>query len=64
MTILSTPISRGGKLPSPLGTHPSIGGGPGLGFRRVSLEKVVSHHPPREVFLDLPGPGYREVGNE
>ena len=60
MTILSTPISRGGKLPSPLGTHPSIGGGPGLGFRRVSpreggLSPSTKRGFPRPAGTGVPG---------
>ena len=55
-----TDWSRRGELPSPLGTHPSIGGGPGLGFRRVSPRvgdpsPSTKRGPPRPAGTGVPG---------
>ena len=60
MTILPTLTGRGGELPSLLGTHPSIGGGPELGFRRVSprvggLSPPTKRGPPRPAGTGIPG---------
>ena len=64
MTIVPTLIGRGGGLPTPTETRPSIGGvlgGGGVAPEGHSLEEVVPHHPPRDVPVHLPGPGYWKV---
>ena len=71
MTIVPTLTDRGGGLPTPTEMRPSTGGVPGwvggwVGWWGVCpeghlLKKMVPRHPPRDIHVHLPGPGYREV---
>ena len=64
-TIVPTLTDRGGGLPTPTEVRPSTdvvgGGGGGVCPEGHSLEEVVPDHPPRDVLVHPPGPGYWEV---
>ena len=60
MNIPPTLTGRGGELPSPLRTHPSIDGGLGSAFRRVSPRvggpsPSTKRGPPQPAGTGVPG---------